>query len=401
MSTIAGVGRSPDPVARRAGAEAATEALGALSGRAPDACLVFGTCGHEQHELLAGVRSVVPSAVLAGCSGEGVIAGPVSDERERSVGVLALSSDTFRFSATLVPRYGGDPAGAGRALGTWVREQPHDDALALLVFPDGLSGDCSLMLSALAESLPRAIPVVGGAAGDALKLKQTFQYAGDQVESGALSAMLIRGRGDFTFALSHGCSAIGLPRKVTAADGSWLRTIDDQPAWSVLREYLDGDPQDLNGEGISHVSFAEEIEGVQEEGEGNTLVIRTPLGLDRETGALLLPGGGLASGTPIRLVRRDPPRIRDSAKACAQRIAGQHAGQRPAFVLQFDCAGRGRSLFGSCVAEEIVHPLQRQLGPDTPWIGFHSYGEIAPAGGRARYHNYTVALCALYDEVGT
>ncbi len=397
MSTIAGVGRSPSPVARRAGAEAASAAMGALGGRAADTCVVFGTCGHDQRELLAGVREVVGDAVLAGCSGEGVIAGPISDELERSVAVLALSSDTFRFAATLVPGYGEDSAEAGRALARWVSSQRHDDALALLVFPDGLSGDCSQMLAALEAGLPRAIPVLGGAAGDALRLQQTYQYAGGQIESGALGAMLIAGRGSFAFALSHGCSAIGLPRRVTEAEGSWLRSIDGRAAWTVLREYLDGDPEDLNGEGISHVSFAEQID-VASGDDASGLVIRTPLGLDRESGALLLPGGGLASGTPIRLVRRDPPRIRESARACAEGIAARHPGRTPAFVLQFDCAGRGRSLFGSSVAEEIVHPLQRQLGMGVPWIGFHSYGEIAPAGGRSRYHNYTVALCALYDE---
>lgn len=396
MSTIAGVGRSPSLMARRAGAEAAQEALRALAGRAPEAALVFGTCGHDQSEMLAGVREVLPGAALAGCSGEGVIAGPVSDEVERSVAVMALASDTMTFHSTIVTGYGADPAAAGRALAEWVRGQPHEDALALLVFPDGLSGNCSVMLTALEGALPRPIPVVGGAAGDAMRLKQTYQYAGDRVESGALSALLIRGRGSFTFALSHGCTAIGLPRRVTEAEGSWLRAIDGRPAWAVLREYLDGDPEDLNAEGISHVSFAEEIDEMGGDDAGR-FVIRTPLGLDRDNGSLLLPGGGLANGTPIRLVRRDPPLIRESARRCAERIAGRHPGQKPAFVLQFDCAGRGRSLFGSCVAEEIVHPLQRQLGPDVPWIGFHSYGEIAPAGGRSRYHNYTVALCAVYD----
>ena len=65
--------------------------------------------------------------------------------------------------------------------------------------------------------------------------------------------------------------------------------------------------------------------------------------------------------------------------------------------MQFDCAGRGSILFGSCAAQEIVHPLQEALGDTTPWIGFHTYGEIAPINGKPYYHNYTVVLCALYD----
>lgn len=73
-------------------------------------------------------------------------------------------------------------------------------------------------------------------------------------------------------------------------------------------------------------------------------------------------------------------------------------GRRPDLVLQFDCAGRGRILWGGCAAQEIVAPLRRTLGETTPWIGFHTYGEIAPIGDRPYYHNYTVALCAFYER---
>ncbi len=73
-------------------------------------------------------------------------------------------------------------------------------------------------------------------------------------------------------------------------------------------------------------------------------------------------------------------------------------GRAPELVLQFDCAGRGRILWGGCAADEIVAPLRKTLGATTPWIGFHTYGEIAPIGGRPYYHNYTVALCAFYER---
>ena len=37
-------------------------------------------------------------------------------------------------------------------------------------------------------------------------------------------------------------------------------------------------------------------------------------------------------------------------------------------------------------------------GATVPWIGFHTYGEIAELGGQPYYHNYTVVLCALYER---
>ena len=116
------------------------------------------------------------------------------------------------------------------------------------------------------------------------------------------------------------------------------------------------------------------------------------------TGSLFFASVGLHEGTPIRLTRRDQQLITESARTCAARLSSRSRGQAPAFVLQFDCAGRGNLLFGSRVAERIVQPLQAALGRDTPWLGFHTYGEIAPVAGRTYYHNYSVALCVFYDE---
>lgn len=397
MPTVAAIGKSISASAGLAGREAATRACAGLGGRAPDFCLVFGTSGYDQAELLRGIRAVIGTARLSGCTGEGLIAGPDSDERDRAVGVLALASDTLQFVPLLERDYAADPAACGRRLAAQVAAAGADDALGLLLFPDGLLGNCTTLLGAIEDALPTPLPLLGGSAGDAMVFERTWQYFDTEAASDCVAAVLVRGRGTLAWQVSHGCQTVGLHRTVTQAEGGWMHRIDNEPAWQVFREYLDGDPEDLNAEGIAHLSLAEELEPDARPDYG-TFIIRTPLQLDKATGALFFPGGGIAAGTPVRIARRDPLRIRESAQACATRIAGAHPGRRPALVLQFDCAGRGRMMFGSCAAEEIVRPLQEVLGPTVPWLGFHTYGEIAPIQGRAHYHNYTVALCAIYDE---
>ena len=126
-------------------------------------------------------------------------------------------------------------------------------------------------------------------------------------------------------------------------------------------------------------------------------IIRTPLRLDQESGSLHFPGGGIETGQVIQLTRRDPALISSSAKTCAQDLVARAGPGQPTCVFQFDCAGRGRILFGSRSSQKIVHPLQDELGHETPWVGFHTYGEIAPIGDQYHFHNYTVSLCALYE----
>ncbi len=239
--------------------------------------------------------------------------------------------------------------------------------------------------------------MLGGTAGDAMTLERTFQYRDGEVTSDAVAGVLVRGRGRFEFAVSHGCTQIGIERCATRTDGGWLHEIDGRPAWDVFREYLGPGYDDLNAEGMAHLCIGEPLPD-DAATEHEPFVIHTPLGLDKRTGSLFFPGGGVAQATRIHFTRRDPVRVRSTARECAARVARRVPERRPALVLQFDCAGRGRMLFGSRSTEEIVWPLQEQLGPGVPWIGFHTYGEIAPIGRRTFFHNYTVALGALYDE---
>jgi hypothetical protein len=398
MATQAGVGRSTRRASVDAAREAAAQAAEALKGAPADFCLVYATERHDQDALLAGVRAAFPGARISGCSAEGIIAGSVSDESEFVLAVLAVRSDTLRFETFLVPGYGTDPAGAGTTLAREVAAAEPGDAIGLFVFPDGLTGNCEQFLGALERGLPRPMTIVGGAAGDSLEFRCTHQFGEGPAVSGAVAAVLVRGRGHVETAVSHGCEAIGLERRVTRAEGGWVHEIDGLPAWSVFREYLDGDPQDLNTEGAIYLSVGVPFPaGALDSYE--PYIVRTPMGLDAAAGSWFFPGGGFAGDGHIRLTRRDPVRVAVSARACAERIAARAPGRRPAFVLQFDCAGRGKQLFGSHVSESIVAPLREKLDPAAPWIGFHTFGEIAPIGGRTYYHNLTTALCAVYEDV--
>ncbi len=398
MATHAAVGKCLLENGFEAGRDAALAARAAFGGDTADLAIVFATAPYEPGALLGGVREALPGVRIVGCSGEGVITLGASDEIEHACGVMLLASDRMRFEPYLVEGYSDDSAAAGRTLASHVRAGGVDDLIALLVMPDGLGGDCTAFLDALAETLPAPVTVAGGAASDASVMERTWQYLDDRAVSGGVAALALRGRGRLDVSVSHGCQPLGLWRRVTRADGGWIQEIDGRPAWTVFKEYLDGDPEDLNVEGISHLSVGLPLG----EGDASTYapyIIRVPLRLDRDSGALFFPGGGLREGDSIRLTRRDHETIRASAASCARALVARNPDRRPAAVLQFDCTGRGRMLFGSNVAREIVEPLQREVGGDVPWLGFHTYGEVAPINGTPRYHNYTVVLCALYDRV--
>ena len=379
-----------DPTA--AGHGAASGALRSLGAR-PDLALVFATVGYDQDALLAAIRAELgPDCALVGCSGEGVISAGDSQEVDHAVSVMLIAFDGVQASAHLIGGYAVDPEGAARELGRSIGGT--SDVVGLLVFPDGLTGDCSRFLRALERELP-GVTVVGGTSGDAMTFERTYQYGPNGARTGAVSAVVLRGRGELRVAVSHGCTPCGPHQTITDIDGNWVKGIDGRPAWDVFKEFLDGDAEDLNAEGIVHLCIGVSADPLSPFVD-DPMIIRTPLSLDKASGALLFPGGGLVQGQRIRITRRDAERIRVTAVACAQRLI-QPGEKQPAFVLQFDCAGRGKVMFGDCAAAEIVEPLRAELGRTVPWSGFHTYGEIARTEHGLDYHNYTVALCAFHD----
>jgi hypothetical protein len=395
MSTRAVVAKSDNRDAGHAGREVAESILAQLGGRA-DLVLVFATAGYDQQALLDAIRAVAGDAPLAGCSGEGVITQEGSDERAHAVVAMAISSDVATFDTLAVEGLSKDPRRCGEELAARVRSLGDPRGRCLLVFPDGITGNSTVLLAALEGALPEPLTIAGGTAGDLAQFERTFQYHDGRVLSDAVSAVLIGGDVVVETAVSHGCEPIGSVRTVTKSDGGTVYEIDGRSAWSVFKEYLDGDPVDLSAADSVHLSFGERLPSHKDDAYGQ-YIMRTPFGLDRESGALFFPGS-LAQGARIQMTRRDPDRIRKSAMTSARELADRRPEQRPSLVLHFDCAGRGRIIFGERATEMAITPMQEVLGRDLPWLGFHTYGEIAQLGGTAYYHNYSVVLLALYDR---
>lgn len=392
MSTNVGVGRSRSRDSLAAGREAAGEAIAPLAGRAPSIVLVFATAGHDQGSVLRGVCDVTGDAPLVGASAEGTITRHGSEEVSHSVAVAAIASDTVSFETFFVPDFVEDSRGAGRALASAVRARRHEGGL-LVLFPDGIGGNCRELLEEVTAGIDPSIVVVGGTAGDLLAFQQTYQYHGDRVASGGVSALWVGGEVLPEVVVTHGCDLVGNERVVTRASGCWVERIDEQPAWSFFKGYLADDADTLEAMHVSHLLLAERI-GAPEEGVDD-FTVRVPVRLDAERGALFF-AAGIREGTRVQPALRNPDKVCARAVAAARRITSRHAGERPLFVLDLECAGRGALLFGQDTTSRLVAPVQQVFGPEVPWIGLHTYGEIGPVAGATWFHNYTAVLCAFY-----
>ena len=208
--------------------------------------------------------------------------------------------------------------------------------------------------------------------------------------------MLITGAFDVELALSHGCDLIGLPQTVTKAADGFVHEIDGNRCWEVFKSYLPDDAEGLEAVHVAHLLLAEHI------GDGATsdfgdFSVRVPVKLDKNEGALYF-ATGLTTGTQVQLALRNADKVCERAQNDARSLLDRRQGERPLLVWQLDCAGRGRLLFDDGPTERLIEPIQQIIGKDVPWLGVHTYGEIAPIAGRTFFHNYTGVLCALYPR---
>ena len=378
-------GRSSAADASAAGREAAAAAVDDR----PDAALlvVFCSDAYDPAPLLAGVRAVGGATPLIGCSTSGEISteGP----GDAGVVVMALGGAGFRVrtAAASVGVGGLREAGAEVALAAAaVTDSPYT---ALLLLSDGLAGDQDELVRGVYGVLGASVPLVGGCAGDDLRMTRTTQLHGDQVLTGAVVAAALGSDAPLGIGVSHGWRRVGEPMLVTGSEGNRVLALDDEPALDVYLRRL-GAPAEAHADPAAFTRFA----------------LTHPLGLSRRNGehvrsvaeadfrtrSLLcvahVPRGGVAW-----FMEGDEDSVLDATDAACADALAPLAGQPPVGLLAFDCIARRGVLEAGGLRRETDRISAFAGG--APVAGFYTYGEIARTSGTGGFHNQTLVVLAV------
>ena len=394
MGTQAGVGISHHRNPKVAGREAATQALATAGITRPDFVFMFASVGYKQADLLAVVCEATGNAPLSGCSSAGVIGHTEADESNFSVGVMAIQSDELRFHHGIATGLKDDPAGVGQAIAASVRPQIGEDAKALFLFPDGLTCNYDQLVPTLerALELDRSLPILGGLAGENWTMSHTYQYCDDATVSDGVAWALLSGDVDLFSVLSHGCVPIGNRRTVTRSKGNVIYEIDNKPVLEVLDEYLTVQEKGHWLKASTNMSLGFKAPAYFE--HQDEYIVRFMPTRDAEAGSVSIYTE-VPEGTSVWMTRRDFDKVSAGIDDMSDQILARLGGRTPKLVLQFDCAGRGKVIFRDEQKLQLVTQLQKKVGPDVPWLGLYTYGEIGPVGEYNSFHNYTVVLTVV------
>ena len=379
-----GTGRSAATSSALAGREAAA---GALDGRGDAALLVvFFGIGHDPRALLDGIRAIAPGVPLIGCSTSGEIAadGP----GDAGVVVMALGGPGFtvRTSCAEVAQSGLRQCGEQVASAVDGVAAPYR---ALVLLSDGLAGDQEELVRGVYGVLGAGVPIVGGCAGDDLKMTRTTQLHGDQVLHGAVVAAALGSDAPLGIGVSHGWRRVGEPMLVTDSQDSRVLTLDDEPALDVyLRRLQAPAPAWTDPAAFTRFALTHPLGLSRRRGEH----VRFVAGADFADRSLVfvahVPRGGLAW-----FMEGDADSVLAATDtACAEALEPLR-GASPVGMLAFDCIARRGVLEPGGLGREIDRLSVRSGG--APVAGFYTYGEIARTSGTSGFHNQTLVVLAV------
>jgi len=383
--------RRPDAAAALAEASAELEAR--LGGAAPDLLLAFASPHHTQDLEAVGALAARrhPRALVAGCSGRGVIGDAHEAEEGPALSLTgAVLPGVSRRGVHLEMASLPDPETGPEAWRELAGVDPRSGP-KLLLLADPFTIDADLLVRGLDRAYPGA-PKFGGLASGGAAAGDHRLLLGGTAHRGGAVVVALSGALEVETVVAQGCRPVGEPMLVTRCRGGVLLELDRGPPLQVLAEiYRSLGPRDR--ELMQHSLFLGlDMREERVEYDPGELLVRNIVGADPSTGAIAV-GAQLHPVQAVQFVLRD---ARAAEADLARALDGRRrAGSRPpAGALLFSCTGRGAGLFGR--PDHDTGLFEEKLGP-APLGGFFCNGEIGPVGGTTFLHGYTSAFALFRD----
>jgi small ligand-binding sensory domain FIST len=317
---------------------------------------------------------------LCGCSALGVLGSGEEIERGPGVAVMVGASPALAALSQMLP---GSGAGLGQLAAA---DEMRGETRALIVLPDSFRVDNTRLRDRL-ESETEAMEVVGAGSTDDGTLGISLQMGMEGVRSSSIALMGLSGKMEVAVGITQSCQAVGEPHFITQAKEYVLVELDGRPA---LHSFIDqGKALGITTfqDAANQLLFGFPLDPQQPRFTNEACMVRPLAGFDQASRGLIVAYPFKPQST-MGFMFRNP----DSAEQDMERMVEQTARRLsgpPDFGLYFDCAARGKGLYGR--ADVDVNAIHRRLGP-FPLIGMFGGFEVATALGIPQVYTYTGVL---------
>ena len=248
------------------------------------------------------------------------------------------------------------------------------------------------LITGLTDTAGQEVTVMGGVAGNPVDFSGIV-FTNNSSCAGALLALIID---QDKIALSgmavSGWKPAGTEKKITKNDGSWVYTIDDEPAMAVVQKFLGNEIVTFNklAKGLVPLDAGYPLQFQRASG---TPIMR-PVLIWNTADQSILVGGEVKEADRFRFSPPPDFDVIDTVVESARTIKEKDMPDVDALIV-FSCVGRLGS-FGPMISTEIEGLAATW---NKPMIGFFSLGEFGKLDdSRCEFHGTTVSWVALKEK---
>lgn len=247
------------------------------------------------------------------------------------------------------------------------------------------------LIKGLLDKAGADVTIIGGMAGEPVNFSGTVFTNHSKSTSGLISLILDEDKIEVKGIAISGWKPVGTEKKITKSEGTWIYTIDNEPAMDVIKKFLGKD-----------ISINQKKEGLV------PLDINYPLQVQRESGVPMMRptilwntedqsvmvGGPVTEGSLFRFSLPPDLDVIDTVIESAKEIKENVLPDADAMVI-FSCVGRLLSL-GPMLPTELDGLAATW---NKPMAGFFSMGEFGKLDdSRPEFHGTTVCWVALKEK---
>lgn len=247
------------------------------------------------------------------------------------------------------------------------------------------------VINGILDKAGAAVMIVGGMAGEPVNFSGSVFTNDSASTSGLLSLIIDQDKIDVKGIAISGWKPFGTEKRITKCEGTWIYTIDNEPAMDVIKKYLG-----------KEIVISEISEGLV------PLNINYPLQVQREAGnAMMRPtllwntadqsvmvGGPVKQGSLFRFSLPPDFEVIDTVIESSREIKEKELPEADAMII-FSCVGRLASL-GPMLPLELEGLTATW---NKPMAGFFSMGEFGKLDeSQPEFHGTTVSWVALKEK---
>jgi hypothetical protein len=248
------------------------------------------------------------------------------------------------------------------------------------------------VIRGLTDAAGHEIMIAGGVNGDPADFSGIVFTNTVSSKGGLLALILDQDKVSICGLAVSGWKPVGTSKKITKSEGSWVFTIDHEPAMNVIQRFL-GNEIVISTKQASGLLPSDLGYPLQFERASGNPIMKPALFFNPADQSIMI-GGGVKKGEQFRFSL--PPDFDVIDKVIeSTRIIKEKEMPDADMLLVFSCVGR-LGTFGPLISTEI-EGLASTWGK--PMIGFFSLGEFGKLDkGRSEFQGTTVSWVALKEK---